>query len=48
MTTTEPRAKTIQSVDRAAALIKAIADSPHSPTKTGMSSKNRQGLGLPL
>jgi DNA-binding IclR family transcriptional regulator len=32
MATTEPRAKTIQSVDRAAALIKAIADSPHSPT----------------
>jgi len=32
MTTTAPRAKTIQSVDRAAALIKAIADSPHSPT----------------
>ena len=32
MSTTEPRAKTIQSVDRAAALIKAIADSPHSPT----------------
>jgi DNA-binding IclR family transcriptional regulator len=32
VTTTEPRAKTIQSVDRAAALIKAIADSPHSPT----------------
>lgn len=32
MTTTESRAKTIQSVDRAAALIKAIADSPHSPT----------------
>ena len=32
MATTESRAKTIQSVDRAAALIKAIADSPHSPT----------------
>jgi DNA-binding IclR family transcriptional regulator len=32
MSATEPRAKTIQSVDRAAALIKAIADSPHSPT----------------
>jgi DNA-binding IclR family transcriptional regulator len=32
MTTTESRAKTIQSVDRAATLIKAIADSPHSPT----------------
>ena len=32
MTTTASRAKTIQSVDRAAALIKAIADSPHSPT----------------
>lgn len=32
MATTEPRAKTIQSVDRAAALIKAIADSAHSPT----------------
>ena len=32
MSTTEPRAKTIQSVDRAAALIKAIADSPHNPT----------------
>ncbi len=32
MSTTEPRAKTIQSVDRAAALIKAIADSSHSPT----------------
>jgi DNA-binding IclR family transcriptional regulator len=32
MTTTDSRAKTIQSVDRAAALIKAIADSPHSPT----------------
>jgi DNA-binding IclR family transcriptional regulator len=32
MTTTESRTKTIQSVDRAAALIKAIADSPHSPT----------------
>ena len=32
MTATEPRAKTIQSVDRAASLIKAIADSPHSPT----------------
>jgi DNA-binding IclR family transcriptional regulator len=29
---TESRAKTIQSVDRAAALIKAIADSPHPPT----------------
>jgi DNA-binding IclR family transcriptional regulator len=32
VSTTESRAKTIQSVDRAAALIKAIADSPHSPT----------------
>src|SRR5438874_2740714 len=32
MATTETRAKTIQSVDRAAALIKAIADSPNSPT----------------
>ena len=32
MSTTESRAKTIQSVDRAAALIKAIADSPHSST----------------
>ena len=32
MSATESRAKTIQSVDRAAALIKAIADSPHSPT----------------
>jgi DNA-binding IclR family transcriptional regulator len=32
MSATEPRAKTIQSVDRAAALIKAIADSPHPPT----------------
>ena len=32
MSATEPRAKTIQSVDRAATLIKAIADSPHSPT----------------
>jgi Transcriptional regulator len=29
---TESRAKTIQSVDRAATLIKAIADSPHPPT----------------
>jgi DNA-binding IclR family transcriptional regulator len=32
MATTESRAKTIQSVDRAAALIKAIADSRHPPT----------------
>jgi DNA-binding IclR family transcriptional regulator len=32
MSATESRAKTIQSVDRAAALIKAIADSPHPPT----------------
>jgi DNA-binding IclR family transcriptional regulator len=32
MSATESRAKTIQSVDRAAALIKAIADSPHNPT----------------
>jgi DNA-binding IclR family transcriptional regulator len=32
MATTESRAKTIQSDDRAAALIKAIADSPHPPT----------------
>jgi DNA-binding IclR family transcriptional regulator len=32
MTTTESRAKTIQSVDRATALIKAIADSAHNPT----------------
>jgi DNA-binding IclR family transcriptional regulator len=32
MSATEPRAKTIQSVDRAAALIKAIADSQHAPT----------------
>ena len=31
MATTEPRAKTIQSVDRAAALIKAIADSRAPP-----------------
>jgi DNA-binding IclR family transcriptional regulator len=29
---TEPRARTIQSVDRAAALLKAIADSPQPPT----------------
>jgi DNA-binding IclR family transcriptional regulator len=32
MSATESRAKTIQSVDRAASLIKAIADSPHPPT----------------
>ena len=32
MSATESRAKTIQSVDRAAALIKAIADSTHPPT----------------
>lgn len=32
MSATESRAKTIQSVDRAAALIKAIADSAHAPT----------------
>jgi len=32
MSTAEPRAKTIKSVDRAAALIKTIADSPHAPT----------------
>src|SRR5262245_66456278 len=38
MTTTEPRAKTIQSVDRAASLIKAIADAPHSPTVNELAS----------
>jgi len=38
MTTSESRAKTIQSVDRAAALIKTIADSSHSPTVTELAA----------
>src|SRR4029077_4461420 len=51
MSATESRAKTIQSVDRAAALIKAIADSPHAPTGNELATAcglNRSPTWRPL
>src|ERR1051325_8236450 len=41
MTQAASRSRTIQSVDRAAALLKAIADSPHPPTVIELASARR-------